>query len=179
VTLRLLRLGDARRVRQWFADPAFVRMVVYVPDPAESARTAYTKVEADNYLLRLMYDGDRHAFAIEFGGTHVGIVGLKEVDPIAHTAECFIEIGDPAMRRRGVGRNAMQQLLAYAFDDLSLERIRLAVFEFNEPARKLYEALGFTDDGIYGHHWADGVAHPMLAMVLDVAAWRAAGPRGG
>jgi RimJ/RimL family protein N-acetyltransferase len=171
VRLRPLRMADAPRVRRWMADLAVIRFTVVVPGPEYGPVEPYAPAEADRYLEVLVRDPSRLSFAIELDGAHVGNVGLKEYDPRRPTAECFIELGEA--RGRGVGHAAMRLLLDDAFGRLRLERVRLGVFEFNAPARRLYRKLGFVDDGAYGSHWAERRFWRVLAMRLDRAAWTA------
>ena len=42
----------------------------------------------------------------------------------------------------------LQALLHVAFDELDLERVDLGVFEFNLPALRCYERVGFVRDAI-------------------------------
>ena len=164
-------MSDAGRVRRWMADMAVIRFTVVVPGPEYGPLQPYTADEADQYLETLVRDPSRKSFAIELDGAHVGNVGLKDYAPGRSEAECFIELGEKAARGRGVGTCAMIMLLDVAFDTLRLERVRLGVFEFNRPATKLYESLGFVDDGRYGWHFADGRFWDVNAMALDRHTW--------
>ena len=44
-------------------------------------------------------------------------------------------------------QEAMRLILGYGFRELNMHRIELTVFDYNEPAMKLYEKLGFTREG--------------------------------
>jgi len=178
VALRPLRLTDRDRVRAWMADPAVIEFTVQVPGPEYGPVVPYSDDEADRYLDMLVRDPDRRSYAIELDSEHVGNVGLKSHDWRLRTAECFIEVGDVPSRRRGVGTRAMSQLLAIAFDECRLRRIRLGVFEFNAPAIALYRKLGFVDDGRHGSHHAHGRIWAVHAMAIDEARWRAHQPHG-
>ncbi len=167
VTLRPLRMSDARNVRRWMADLAVIRFTVVVPGPEYGPLLPYTPEEADAYLETLVRDPGRKSYAIEVDGVHVGNVGLKDYAPERLEAECFIELGEKSARGKGVGAQAMEELLDTAFETLRLERVRLGVFEFNRPAIKLYRSLGFVDDGRYGWHFADGRFWDVNAMFLD------------
>lgn len=173
VTLRLLTMADAPRVRRWMADPTVIRFTVVVPGPEYGPLLPYSPEEADQYLETLVLDPARRSFAIELNGVHVGNVGLKDWSEGKIEAECFIELGEKSARGRGVGRQAMTLLLEHAFGKLRLERIRLGVFEFNRPAIKLYRSLGFVDVGRYGWHFAEGRFWDVNAMLLDRARWLA------
>jgi RimJ/RimL family protein N-acetyltransferase len=57
----------------------------------------------------------------------------------------------PRVRGQGVGTRLMRWLIAFAFDELSLHRLELDVFSFNEPARRLYTHAGFRQEGLSWH----------------------------
>ena len=155
------------------ADPAVIQFTVVVPGPEYGPLLPYSAEEADIYLETLVRDPSRRSFAVEVDGQHVGNVGLKDYAADRPEAECFIELGERSARGRGVGARAMTMLLDHSFDALRLQRIRLGVFEFNKPAIRLYQALGFTDDGRYGWHFADGRFWDVNAMVIARDAWLA------
>lgn len=178
VGLRPLRLSDAVRVRKWMADLAVIRFTVVVPGPEYGPLSPYSAEEADQYLETLVRDPSRRSYAIELREgqgppVHVGNVGLKDYQPGRPEAECFIELGEKSARGQGVGKRAMAMLLEVAFAELSLNAVRLGVFEFNEPAISLYRRLGFAADGRYGWHYADGRFWDVNAMCLERRVWLA------
>lgn len=172
VSLRPLSRGDRDAIRRWMADPAVIRFTVLVPGPEYAPVTPYAPAAADRYLETLLGDPARRSFAICVDGHHVGNVGLKDVDLSRRRAECFIELGEAGLRGLGIGREAMKELLEYAFEGLCLDEVRLGVFEFNEPAIRLYRRLGFCFAGRYGLHYAQARFWEVLAMVLTEEAWR-------
>lgn len=171
VRLRPLRPTDRDAIRRWMADPRVIAFTVVVPGPEYGPLHPYDPVAADHYLQVLIDEPDRRSFAILLDDVHVGNVGLKHVDLRHRTSECFIEIGETSVRRRGVALAAMSQLLDLAFDELRLESVRLGVFEFNAPAIGLYHKLGFTPDGRQGDHYSDGRLWAVNAMRIDALAW--------
>lgn len=172
VRLRPLDEGDRLAVRRWMADPDVIRFTVLVPGPEYAPVRPYPPAAADRYLKTLTGDPTRRSFAILVDERHVGNVGLKELDLPRGAAECFIEIGERALRGHGVGRRAMELLLDYAFVELALDEITLGVFEFNQPARALYQRLGFRYVGTYGWHWAAGRFWHVEELALSRDAWR-------
>jgi len=172
VSLRPLGWGDASRIRRWMTDPELIRLTVLVPGPEYMPARPFTPAAADRYLASLLDRAQRRSFAILRDGVHVGNVGLKAVELTRLRAECFIEIGERSARGCGVGREAMQLLLRFAFDRLGLEEVRLGVFEFNAPAIRLYRQLGFREGAQYGWHYADGLFYEVLGMVLSRADFR-------
>lgn len=66
---------------------------------------------------------------------------------IRHVARVSISIRRDA-RGVGLGEALMRRLIAWAEDHPDIERLTLAVFEPNIPARRLYEKLGFVTEGV-------------------------------
>jgi len=58
-----------------------------------------------------------------------------------------IYIADPALRNRGLGKQAMKALLKLCFEDLAMERVYLDHYTGN-PASHLYLSLGFCYEGV-------------------------------
>ena len=58
-----------------------------------------------------------------------------------------IYIGDLAERGKGYGKQAMQAMMKYGFDELKLERLYLDHYTGN-PASHLYLSLGFQYEGV-------------------------------
>jgi GNAT superfamily N-acetyltransferase len=66
----------------------------------------------------------------------------------------------PTHRRRGLGEHALKEVLAEA-EARGAKSIRLEVIEQNEPARRLYEKLGFRRERDLGV-WILGSAPPVV-----------------
>lgn len=58
-----------------------------------------------------------------------------------------IYIGDTSLRGQGYGRQAMELMMDYCFNELKLERLYLDHYTGN-PAGYLYENLGFQREGV-------------------------------
>ncbi len=83
-----------------------------------------------------------------------------------------IRIG-PAYQHQGVGSQAIQKLLGFAFNDLNLNRIYLDVFETNTNAIGLYEKMGFTREGLLRQAiYIDGEYRNMIIMGLTREEWK-------
>lgn len=53
----------------------------------------------------------------------------------------------PEARGNGIATVLMRWLARHAFVELRLHRLELVVFSFNQPARRCYENVGFTEEG--------------------------------
>lgn len=77
----------------------------------------------------------------------VGHVGLYEIDFRIRAAEFAIMIGDRSMWGKGIGSACTQFAVEYGFAELNLNRIHLTVLSSNERAIRLYQRLGFREEG--------------------------------
>ncbi|WMM26226.1 GNAT family protein [Tissierella sp. MB52-C2] len=77
----------------------------------------------------------------------IGVTSLINIDYKNRNAECIIDIGDKEAWGKGYGAEAMKLLLDFSFLEMNLHRIFLRVFSFNDRAIKLYEKLGFQQEG--------------------------------
>lgn len=169
--VRRLKYADRMSIRRWMADIDLVRHTVVVPEPRYAVSIPYGQAAADRYLDGMLMAHDRWTFAIESGGTHIGNMGLKDVRLEERTAECFIEICEPAYRRRGLAFHAMCRLLDFALLEKELTQIFLGVMEFNSAAIQLYQKLGFSFCGEYGKHWADEKYWQVRKMEITQDEW--------
>lgn len=60
---------------------------------------------------------------------------------------CRILIANEQDRSRGYGRQLIRALLKICFEELSLHRVDLGVFEFNKAAIRCYQSCGFSIEG--------------------------------
>jgi RimJ/RimL family protein N-acetyltransferase len=81
-------------------------------------------------------------------GRLVGSCQLLSISPTHRKAELQVRIGEADARGRGYGREAVELLLDFAFNDLNLHRVELTVLDGNEPAIKTYLGAGFRREGI-------------------------------
>ncbi|MEW8975259.1 MAG: GNAT family protein [Exiguobacterium sp.] len=102
----------------------------------------------------------------------IGVVALEDILPTHGTAWLMIGI-DPDCEGQGYATDALQTILEYAFLELNLYRIQLTVFDYNLRAIKLYERLGFVQEGRYRAFLRrDGERHDMLLYGLLEPEWR-------
>lgn len=57
-------------------------------------------------------------------------------------------VGPTELRGQGVGQQIVRELLRVAFQELSLHRVALHVYDFNEQAIRCYEKVGFQKEGL-------------------------------
>jgi putative hydrolase of HD superfamily len=82
-------------------------------------------------------------------GEHIGHIELNKIDLYNRCATISrVLVGEPSARGQGVAEEMMRHALGYGFDQLGLHRIDLNVFDFNLPAIRCYEKLGFVLEGL-------------------------------
>lgn len=78
----------------------------------------------------------------------LGYVQIKNIDPVHHSAEVGIRIGDETNRSQGIGTEALRVAVAYGWRTLNLHRMALSVFSGNQRALRAYAAVGFKKEGV-------------------------------
>jgi len=80
---------------------------------------------------------------------HIGNVELNKIDlQNGSTTICRVLIGDKNTKGKGYGKEIIKAAIKIGFEELNLHRIDLFVFDFNKPAIKCYESVGFTHEGL-------------------------------
>ena len=103
-------------------------------------------------------------------GRHVGNIELSDIDWVHRKCRYSIIVGDSSAQGKGYGLEASVLLLRHAFDKLNLHRVELGVHEDNAAARRLYERLGFVEEGRLRQAFLrDGRFVDMVAMGLLAA----------
>lgn len=78
----------------------------------------------------------------------------------------------PPYRGRGLGRSLLDATLGAAAD-IGLSRVELEVFASNTAARRLYDKLGFVEEGVKRRaRIIDGVVDDIVCMAIFVPAAR-------
>jgi RimJ/RimL family protein N-acetyltransferase len=77
----------------------------------------------------------------------IGYLSLKKINHVHRTAEFGIYVLE-IFRGRGYAKEAINLVLEYCKSILNLRKIKLSVLENNIGAVKLYESLGFMNEGI-------------------------------
>lgn len=93
----------------------------------------------------------------------IGIARLMRINFIYRNAVMGMFIGEKSNRNHGIGTEAGNLLLDFAFNVLNLINVMVEVFSFNEASLKLCKKCGFKEIGrrrnaiIYGKHQYDEV----------------------
>jgi UDP-4-amino-4,6-dideoxy-N-acetyl-beta-L-altrosamine N-acetyltransferase len=137
--LRALTLADAHITWQWRNREDTKFFFAGHPFPINYEKEL-------QWLETVIYQNHPHTyFGIEHEGNLVGLISLRDIDLIHGKAEFAIFV----VGVRGVGREATNLLLRFAFYDLGLQRVWLKVMENNKTAINLYKKCGFVEEGTF------------------------------
>lgn len=143
IRLRALTLADIDKTLAWHNQEDISDLYAGNPFPVniEMERKWYEKILTSNIPITV--------FGIELiqNIKLIGITVLKEINLINRSAEFAIYIGEKEQRGKGYSKEATHQTLGFGFYKLGLNRIYLKVLAENEPAIKLYNAIGFIKEG--------------------------------
>jgi RimJ/RimL family protein N-acetyltransferase len=171
VRLRAQVDSDADFFAATLADPEVVQYL------AGWAWVPYGTREAREYLSTKRTDSVGWTIECLEDGQPIGATGLHTIDHRNRNCTWGIWTGPPDRWNRGFGTEACKLAVAYAFNQLAMEKVSLDVYEGNERARKSYAKAGFAREGILRRHiWLGGrlVDIEVMAVFRDhpLYAWR-------
>ncbi len=129
--------------RQYVNDYDVAKSLVSgIPFPlrVEDEQKFYDKIDA--------FSSGKYNFAIlkKDDLQYIGGCGINDVNWKNSYCEVGIFLGKPFWNK-GYGTDAMKTLLNFIFNNMSLNKVKLSVFEFNKRAIKSYEKSGFKLEG--------------------------------
>jgi RimJ/RimL family protein N-acetyltransferase len=138
--LRRIEREDIPTFVCWFSDPE-VREFILINRPISIA-------EEERWFEAQLDDNSTEIFAIETtDGTHIGNIGLHDIDWLHRQAMLGIVIGEKTYWSQGYGSDAVRTMLRFAFETTNLHRVYLRVFEDNARGIRAYEKCGFKHEG--------------------------------
>lgn len=172
--LRPIEVRDSERLWEAVQDPEGTRLT--------GTTAVFTREQIDEWARTVSDRPGRFDWAIcpaaERDGKPVsdeliGEIVLNDLDEDVRSANLRLQLL-PNYRGRGYGREAIAEVLRFAFEGVDgepgpgLHRVSLDVLSINPRAQALYESLGFRPEGrlrdIYrdGDTWADAIVMSIL-----------------
>jgi len=143
IKLRALTASDIQKTLQWNNQDDIKKLYAGHPFPVniEMELEWYDKITKSNFPATV--------FGIELLKEEklIGYSILKNINLIHRKAEFGILIGEKEERGKGYSKIATSKTLEFGFNQLGLYRIYLFVQSNNKAAIKLYEKLGFRNEG--------------------------------
>ncbi|USX50984.1 GNAT family N-acetyltransferase [Lentzea sp. HUAS12] len=161
VRLRPVEPEDADSLHRWHNDDEVMRWLQsYFHTSLAGTRKRIGDRQENTY--------EKVTLCIEtLEGKLIGIVALRDADPINARAEVDIYIGEKDHWGGGYGTDALRTMCRYGFDTMRLHSIQLGVVEANERAIKSYQKVGFQVDGRYRQSFfRDGEWYDSLLMCV-------------
>lgn len=144
VTLRELAKKDIPLVNKWRHDKSISDFL--------GGNFRYLSLDQDERwfedYLKNRKTQVRCAIYVEASQEPVGVVYLTGIDQVNRSAELGIMIGNKKYQGQGIGTSATRKMLEHAFLNLNLRRVFLTVLSDNVAALKLYQKVGFAQEGI-------------------------------
>lgn len=144
IYLRPLKLSDCNgSYPNWLNDPEVCRYNSH-------GDTHYTTEMAIAYIKSITDNPVYAVFAICMYNTdqHIGNISLQQISTKNQSAELAILIGESYVYGRGIGYEAGQLILTYAFESLKLHRIHCGTHIENSGMQHLALKLGMKKEGI-------------------------------
>jgi [ribosomal protein S5]-alanine N-acetyltransferase len=134
---------------------------------AHPVSSPMTQVVAEQWIASLGRDG-RIEWVVETEGRFLGIARLHSFN--AASARYAVGFFDRARLGKGYGAEVTSLVLDYAFGELELEEVTLAVLAFNERAQRCYRGCGFREVGRVARAAViDGEAFDDILMAVTAA----------
>ena len=170
VWLRPSEASDIDRFLAWLNDAETSRYL--------SLRSPLSRAAEERWFERLVEEQGKTVFhfviCLAVDDRAIGTIGLMEIDYVNGSAGVGIAIGEPALWGQGLGTDAMDAILDFAFGQLRLERVWLDLNTDNVRARRSYEKSGFVLEGTKRHaYYSDGRPRDLDLMSIIRAEWRA------
>lgn len=138
IRLRRLQERDIEGMLEWMHTPeinCFFRF--------EAKEMDYEKALG---FVRNESPEDKHFAIVDEQDEYIGTISLKDIDLQHKKAEYAISVRK-GWHGRGAAKEATEQLIRYAFEELQLHRIYLNVLSDNIRAIRFYEKCGFQFEG--------------------------------
>jgi len=107
-----------------------------------------TKDSCKSFIKHSFTDTNKHFAIVDDSDRWIGTISLKHIDYKVGQAEYAIILSKYA-QGKGFAYKATEDLLAYAFNVLNLNRVYLNVISDNQKANKLYSKVGFSYEGCF------------------------------
>jgi len=148
--------GDVVTLRAFRPDE-YEQMVARLPGDANQERIRRSRVERSG-----MRTSVEMLFGVEAHGRLVGDVQGRSVEMAMPPGvwEIGIELWDVGDRGRGIGREAVGLLTTHLIERESAHRVQGSTDVENAAMRRVFEALGFTDEGTMRGFMPNGEGRP-------------------
>lgn len=162
VYLRPISLEDSELYFRMMFNPEMRRLT--------GSQKSFTLEQIQQYIESKTKDSSSLLLLIALRDTDevIGDIQFLSIDSMNRNAYIRIAINGEQHRGKGHGTEAMILMLDYGFGILNLHRVELNVFVYNERAHRVYEKIGFKQEGVqrealyYDHAYHDSIVMGLL-----------------
>ena len=170
VSLREFRREDIPEIHAWTNDSEIVRFLSWAIFP-QTLRETERFVDAQMSGADPMNRG--FIIALLDDDSCIGSSGVTNIDWRNRSGELGIVIGKRDYLGKGYGREAVDLLVRFAFNELNLHRVGLQVFDFNERAIRSYRKSGLVEEGrLREAFYREGTYHDIVLMGITEGEFR-------
>lgn len=98
-------------------------------------------------ILEVPSEVREHTFVVLYEGSFAGLTGFRDTDRSNRKTEIGYWLSEP-FQHKGIITQAVKALIAFAFDELAMNRIQIRCAVGNEPSRRIPLRLGFRREGV-------------------------------
>lgn len=132
VVLRALELSDMDLLRSMINNPKIEAMV-------EGWSFPISTLQQENWYNRVLNDTSCIRLAIEtLEGLLIGTVDLRDINWKNRSAFIGIKISSEGNRSKGYGKDTIDTIMKYAFEELNLNRLETTILSYNQPSKQLF-----------------------------------------
>lgn len=141
INLTALERHDLMKNYVWANDRELIRLAGMQPFPRNS-------VEIERWYDQVLNNPGGRMFAIKTKtNDYLGNIEITNIDQRHGKGEIGIMIGDRKSRGKGLGKEAINLLVNFAFQQMRMNRVYARVLEFNAVAQKCFLQCGFKEEG--------------------------------
>ena len=141
VTLRKAKETELQEILLWYMDKELNHLAGY----------AYNEPNINKLRSNMLsnFGRDPMNLVIELNSSKlpIGTIQLYDINKFDRNCMFGIRIGKTEYRGKGLGVEAINLIVQYAFNVLKLKRVSLKVYEYNKNAVKCYLKTGFEIEG--------------------------------
>lgn len=130
----------------WTHNSEYLRLIDTAPAYPNAAAQVKKKLEA----VEKMLDESKNMYYFHIRDREddrlLGFATIRWIEWTHGSGWIHLGIGNPQDWRKGIGTQALNLLLQYAFSELNLYRLTAIIPEYNPGARRLFEKAGFLEE---------------------------------
>lgn len=159
IMLRPIELEDGRIISAWLNDRETNKdLDIIYP---------LSKRYADNFVLDAEDERKRVFIIDDENYKSIGLVIIDKIKWEYRHCEIGIVIYSKDKRGKGYGKDALNTLLDFIFNNMNMELVYLNVLEDNSIAINLYSSIGFYKEGVLrNRYFRNGKYYSLISMSL-------------